>query len=208
MPADSLGPVGRCMVNFVKTTLIGGVVFLLPAALILIVIGKALGFAKAIAGPISDKLPQVVLFGAGTASLVAILLLVTICFLAGMFARTSVGHKIRSSVDTSIISHIPAYQMLKSMVEGMAEIQSSGNVRSGLARIEDAWQPALVLEELGNGLFTVFVPQAPTPMSGSIFYLTADRVKMLDVPISRVLMCVRKMGLGSQALLGGRTDLR
>ena len=138
---------------------------------------------------------------------IAILLLMLVCFVAGIFARTGLGRKMKSWVDNSMVASIPAYQVLKSMAEGMAEIESSANVRAALARIEDAWQPALVLEELENGLLTVFVPQAPTPMSGSVFYLTAERVKMLVVPISSVLICIRRMGLGSQALLRGRTDL-
>lgn len=195
------------MTKFLKTTIIGGLVFLLPAALVLLVLSKAWFAAKAIAAPLSEKLPRVALFGLGTASLVAILLLMLVCFVAGIFARTGLGRKMKSWVDNSMVASIPAYQVLKSMAEGMAEIESSANVRAALARIEDAWQPALVLEELENGLLTVFVPQAPTPMSGSVFYLTAERVKMLDVPISSVLICIRRMGLGSQALLRGRTDL-
>lgn len=195
------------MMKFLKTTIIGGLVFLLPAALVLLVLGKALSAARAMAAPLSEKLPRVALFGLGTGSLVAVLLLLLVCFVAGIFARTALGRKVKSWVDNSMVSSIPAYQMLKSMAEGMAEIESSANVRAALARIEDAWQLALVLEELENGLLTVFVPQAPTPMSGSVFYLTAERVKMLDVPISRVLICIKKMGLGSQALLHGRADL-
>ena len=195
------------MMKFLKTTIIGGLVFLLPGVLVLLILGKALSAARAMTAPLSEKLPRVALFGVGTASLVAVLLLLLLCFVAGIFARTAFGRKMKSWADNSLVSSIPAYQMLKSMAEGMVEIESSTNVRAALARIEDAWQPALVLEELENGLLTVFVPQAPTPMSGSVFYLTAERVKMLDVPISRVLICIRRMGLGSQALLHGRTDL-
>ena len=197
----------NAMMKFLKTTIIGGLVFLLPGALVLLVLSKALVAAKAIAAPLSEKLPRVALFGLGTTSLVAILLLMLVCFVAGIFARTGLGRKVRSWVDNSMLASIPAYQLLKSMAGGMAEIESYEDVRSALAWIEEAWQPALVMEELENGLFTVFVPQAPTPMSGSIFYLTAERVKLLDVPISRVLICIRRMGLGSQALLRGRTDL-
>lgn len=197
----------NAMMQFLKTTIIGGLIFLLPAAVVLLVLSKALIAARTIAAPLSEKLPHVALFGLGTTSLVAILLLTLVCFIAGIFARTALGRRLKSWVDNSIVASIPAYQVLRSMAEGMAEIESSANVRSALARIEDAWQPALVLEELENGLLTVFVPQAPTPMSGSIFYLTHERVKMLDVPISRVLICIRRMGLGSQALLRGRTDL-
>lgn len=195
------------MMKFLKTTIIGGLVFLLPAVLVLLILSKAMFAAQAIAAPLAERLPRIALFGLGTVSLIAILLLMLVCFVAGIFARTGLGQKTRSWVDNSIVATIPAYQVLRSMAEGMAEIEASANVRSALARIEDAWQPALVLEELENGLLTVFVPQAPTPMSGSVFYLTTDRVKMLDVPISRVLLCIRRMGLGSRAMLRGRTDL-
>ncbi len=195
------------MMKVVKTTIVGGLVFLLPAALVLLVLSKSVTAARALAAPLSDKLPHVTLFGLGTATLVAVLLLLLVCFTAGIFARTSLGEKMKSRVDNSIVSSIPAYQILKSMAEGMEAIESSANVHAALARIEDAWQPALVLEKLDNGLLTVFVPQVPNPMSGSVFYLTSERVKMLDVPISRILICIKKMGLGSQALFCERTDL-
>lgn len=44
---------------------------------------------------------------------------------------------------------------------------------------------------------TVFVPSAPTPAAGSIYDLTEDRVKLLDVPVSAALGCIMRLGVGS-----------
>jgi uncharacterized membrane protein len=44
---------------------------------------------------------------------------------------------------------------------------------------------------------TVFVPSAPTPAAGSIYDLTEDRLKLLDVPVSAALGCIMRLGVGS-----------
>ena len=51
------------------------------------------------------------------------------------------------------------------------------------------------------GLYTVFVPSAPTPAAGSIYYLPEDRIKILNVPVSSAVACVTRLGLGSRELL-------
>jgi uncharacterized membrane protein len=76
-----------------------------------------------------------------------------------------------------------------------------------LARIEDAWVLSFVVERHPSGLFTVFVPSAPTPAAGSIYYLTAERLKLLDVPVSTAVGCIMRLGIGSHELLDSRPQL-
>ena len=51
-----------------------------------------------------------------------------------------------------------------------------------LAEIEEALVPALIVEELENGSFTVLVPSVPTPMAGAVYILPPERVHPVDVP--------------------------
>ena len=73
-----------------------------------------------------------------------------------------------------------------------------------LARIEDAWQLALLVERVDETHVAVFVPGAPDPKSGSVYLLTDDRVKPMDVPIREAMKCIKGLGVGSRALLSGR----
>jgi uncharacterized membrane protein len=50
-----------------------------------------------------------------------------------------------------------------------------------LHRIEDGWQIGYLLEKLENDWVAVFLPQAPTPMSGDIMYLPINRVRPLGI---------------------------
>jgi hypothetical protein len=72
-----------------------------------------------------------------------------------------------------------------------------------LARIEDAWQIAFLVERLEGGHVAVFVPGAPNPLSGSVYFMTQDRIKAVDIPASGAMKCLRRVGAGSKALLRG-----
>jgi uncharacterized membrane protein len=87
------------MRDFIKTTIIGGVLFLLPLAVILFLLGHALTIVTPVARPIVtafdfERLGRYADIGAGT--LLSILLLVLISFVAGVLARTAVGTRVSS----------------------------------------------------------------------------------------------------------------
>jgi len=52
----------------------------------------------------------------------------------------------------------------------------------------------------------VLLPTAPTPMSGNIMYLPADRLRPLPISMIQAMAIVKRMGVGSGEALRG-TDL-
>ena len=196
---------GKSFSEFLKATLIGGLLFLVPGVLIVIVLGKAMQLARRVTEPIYDALPDAV-FGVGVATVVSVLVLVLIAFVAGLFARTQFGKRIGASLEHSLLGGLPQYQMVKSMAEGMAQVESTDNVTPVLVSVEDAWQIGYLLEPLENGWVAAFLPQAPTPMSGNVMYLPADRVRPLAITMVQAMAIVKRMGVGSAEALRG-TDL-
>jgi uncharacterized membrane protein len=86
----------------------------------------------------------------------------------------------------------------------MAGIEESHGHEAVLARIEDAWQVALLVERLDGSYVAVFVPGAPMPSSGSVYFMTEDRIKPLGLPLAEATKCLRRLGVGSKAMLAGR----
>jgi uncharacterized membrane protein len=108
--------------EFVKTTVMGGALFLLPVALILFILSYALRLAKKVARPIADGL-HIDQLG-GPASIIAVtvlsvLILVLVSFAAGIVARTAVGRRITKWSEHSFLGRLPQYQLMKSMAEGL-----------------------------------------------------------------------------------------
>ena len=194
------------MKDFLKTTIVGGVLFLLPLGLVLFILGYALRLATSVAQPISkalhlDQLGD--LAGIGITTVVGVILLVVVSFAAGLVARTSIGGRISGWFEGSLLSALPQYQMLKSMTEGLAQIEADTGIRPALISIEDGWQIGYILERLENDWLAVFLPQAPTPMSGNVMYLEADRVRPLGITMVQAMAIVKHIGVGSGQALHG-----
>jgi len=188
--------------RFLKATIAGGLLFLLPVVLVLVVLGHAMRVAGKVAQPISALLPDA-LVGAVTATVIAALLLVFISVLAGLIARTNAGKRLMRLFESSMLGGIPQYQLVKSVAEGLAQVENAAGLKPALISIEGGWQIGYLLEPLANGWVAVFLPQAPTPMSGNVMYLPTDRVRPLEISMVKAMAIVKHMGVGSGEALRG-----
>jgi uncharacterized membrane protein len=64
---------------------------------------------------------------------------------------------------------------------------------------------ALVVEKHADGRYTIFIPAAPTPFTGSIHILPAERVHLSTVSLAKALQCISRYGIGSHELLAAVT---
>ena len=158
---------------------------------------KAMQSLVGVVRPIAALLPEWI----PAEDLLSLLLVLVLCFLVGVAVRTRVGQAARERIEKSLFQRIPGYAVFR----GLAQ-QLSGQNR------ESAWQPALVetgdglvpgfiIEELDDGLLTVFVPSVPTPFAGAVLVLARERVHALDVPFTSAIQVISKWGSGAKALV-------
>lgn len=193
---------GTVLARMLETTLVGGLLFLLPLVLVAILIAHAIRLAGKLAKPITDTLEVDAVIGSGGEEVLAILMLVAVASVAGLFARTNAGRSMMRWAESSFLGGLPQYQMVKSMAEGLAQVEGADGARPALINIEEAWQLGYVLEPLGNGWVAVFLPQAPTPLSGNAMYMPEERVRPLTITMMQAMAIVKRMGLGSAEALG------
>ena len=199
--------IGISFTELLQATMAGGLLFLLPVALIAIVLKQAMQLVGKIVRPISNYLPVEAVVGVWGETVLAAVVLILVSLVAGLVARTNVGRRITRWFEDSLLGGLPQYQMVKSMAEGLAHVESAEGVDPALVSMEGGWQIGYLLEPLENGWVTVFLPQAPTPMSGNVMYLPADRVRPLGITIGQAMALVKHIGVGSAEALGS-TDLR
>jgi len=192
--------------EFLKTTIVGGILFLAPVILIALMLRHAMGFAGKIAKPIAANFPQHQIAGVAIATIIAALVLLVLSFCAGLAARTRAGKSVTHWVEETLLGSMPQYRMVKSLAEGLTQVEGVQGLRPALVGIEGGWQIGYLIEELQDGWLAVFLPQSPTPMSGNVMYLPAARVRLLQIPIPEAMMLVKRMGVGSAATLR-TTDL-
>ena len=192
------------LTQFLRTTLLGGVFFLLPLAALAILLDKAIAVAGKFAKPLAKQIPEAWNFGVGMETLLAIGLLVLICFLAGLFARTKLAQQLVGALESSILAKIPGYYYVKRVSASMLGFHELAQRPVVLAHVGGAWRIGIQMEGETNGLVTVFVPNAPHADSGTVCFLTPDGVKIAGVSIEKAAKCLERYGDGSGALFGAK----
>jgi uncharacterized membrane protein len=187
----------KTTIEFLKTSVIGGLVVLLPVWLVAIGLKKLVGAVTAVAGPIAVRL-------AGNTHLAApimLLLVVSACFLTALLIRTAVGIWVIRSMERLLLERVPGYTLFRSVTRRFAGEGEDVMFAPAMAVFDNALVPAFVVEKHADGRFTVFVPAAPTPAAGAIHILPGSRVHLLDVPVSKAVKCITSWGAGSRDLL-------
>jgi len=188
-------------IKVLKATIAGGLLFLLPLVLVVLLMSHALRFAGKAVGPISEFLTLDKVFGPAAEEILAVLMLVFISVAAGLIAGTRFGRNVMRWTENSFLGGLPQYRLVKSVAEGFTQIENAQNLKPVLVNIEEGWQIGYFLESLQPGWAVVFVPQAPTPMSGNVMYLPEGRVRPLAISMVEAMSLVKHMGIGSSKAL-------
>jgi uncharacterized membrane protein len=191
----------RAFARMLVTILVGGVLFLVPVVLSVFVVGQALRLAAKALAPIAHFMPTGSVVGFAAANVVAATLVVVACFVAGLVARTRAGGLVSRRIEHAILRKMPGFTFVKSAAQGFVGLEAGSEVQTALARVEDAWVPAFIVERHRSGLLTVFVPSVPTPAAGTIYILPEDRVRRLDVPVASMAGVIMRLGVGLRDLL-------
>jgi uncharacterized membrane protein len=187
--------------NLVKATIVGGLLFLLPLILVVLLLGHAMKLAAKVAHPLSQAIGLEAALGPAAEDAFAAVVLLVIAIVAGVIAGTALGKTLLRWAENSFLGGLPQYRMMKTMAEGFTQIETADGATPALINVEDGWQLGYRLEQLQNGWVAVFIPQSPTPMSGNIMYLPGNRVRTLDIPMMEAMGVVKAMGAGSAKAL-------
>jgi uncharacterized membrane protein len=170
--------------GFVKTTVIGGIVFLVPFIVVIFILGKAFQFMRGIAQPVTAALPMIDTVGEIVLlDLLAAGLILVVCFLAGLAARAAAAGRLVKSLEARVLSRVPFYHFVKGMTESVVEAESDTTLRSVLVRLDDYSQLAFEVERLPGGDVVVFLPGAPNPWSGAVCVVAPVRESKMNAPM-------------------------
>lgn len=194
----------RSIVDVLKSTLIGGVLFLLPLVVMIVIVEKALQIATKVFAPLAPLLGDRPILGVSAATLGSLVALLLLCLVAGVFARTLVAQRFVDFLEGSILGRIPVYGILKSTAEGIAGIENDESMKPVVVRLDDNLVIGLMTaEEEGKDLVAVYLPGAPTPISGSVIYAERERVTPLEATTVEAFAAMKKIGRDSLDLVVG-----
>ncbi len=189
----------KSVILFIRTTLTGGIMFMLPLTLILILFKKLLGIISIISKPLSGFLPDRIL-GFDGSVLLAIFIMIVICFIGGLLFRAALVKRKIEKLERNVLSHLPGYSLIKSLTAGAIGEKNDSLLRPVLVKEEDVWKIGLLVEESAE-LCTVFLPEAPRHDSGEVIMVPPASIKKLDIPLNKLTQILKNFGKGAQIFL-------
>ena len=190
--------------NFVKTTALGGVIFLLPLVLVVAFVSRAHEMMKPIGQALAEAFPVGPVGGHLYADILAMLVLVLISLLAGLLAKSSLFDDFYKKLDETMLQLIPGYAWIRGVIGTMSDAEAEQILKPVLAKLDDQSVIGFEVERSSRGLVTVFLPGAPDPRSGTVAFIMADRIEPIDASFMVVAKSMKILGRGSASLLTGQ----
>ncbi len=187
----------KAAVNFVARTLLRGAVILVPIYLAILLLIKLAESLLAVVHPISSYLPEAI----PAERLLSFLLVLLVCFVVGLAVRSRIGRSVWERLEKGLFQRIPAYALFRNLTQRGVGGAAGSAWQPALVEIEDALVPAFIIEEIGDGQLTVFVPSVPTPLAGAVYVLPRERVHAVDVTFAQAIKTISSWGSGSKELV-------
>ena len=190
--------------SFLKTSLLGGVVVILPIAILVSVTLWLFNLISGLIEPLTRFLIKDSQLNEYIAEFIVISLILAACFFVGVLVRTRLGGFLYRVIESRILKLAPGYSMIKETV-----IQVFGNKGDSpfssvaLAQIfcNETQVTCFITDKHENGMYTLFVPTGPNPTSGLIYHLDSRYVHPVDIPVQDAMRSIISCGAGTAKLL-------
>lgn len=191
--------------HFIRRSLLGGVVVLLPVA----IIGFFFKWIYATITGMIEPFTRVLVTGFGVPRLAAdwlvVLLIVLFCFAVGHLVTTRMGGWFWQRVENKLMLRLPGYRTVREVINQlMGSSHESPFKRGEVARVwlyggeVDVSVTALVTSRHEDGHVTVFVPTGPNPTSGFIYHVDQALVQLCpEIGVEQMMKSVVSCGAGS-----------
>lgn len=187
--------------NFLKTTLLGGIVFLLPLALLGMVVGKVVEVMNILAETIDQWIPIDSFLHVIAVNLIALIIVLFACFFAGLATKSIIGKKLFQFLESKL-SILPGYAIFKARLTGNlgSEVDKQA-MKPVLVKFQEHSKIGFQVEEITDDKILVFLPGAPDPWSGTLVIVKKSQVNALQLETLEVMAVFERLGRGATQVL-------
>jgi uncharacterized membrane protein len=188
---------------FLTTTLLGGIVVILPTAVIYIVFRWIFDFITRHIQPLTDLVVRTAKLKEVLAGSIVVFIILIICFLVGVLVKTKLGAWIYRNVENRLLKIFPGYSLIKETIAQLVGAKKSPFSSVALVKPfgNDTLAIGFITATHPDGSYTVFLPTAPNPTSGYIIFLQKDKVHRVDLPTEAAMKTIISCGMGSNVIL-------
>jgi len=181
---------------------IGGLIFLLPLAVIAALLGYVYNAVCVVYEPLKERLPVSTVGGTALLFLIAVGILIALCFACGFAARRAIARKFSGMVEKHLVMIFPKYAIYKDILAGNVGGDShSPTLLPVTVEFDDAIRIGYESGRTERNLVIVYLPGSPDPWMGSVVLVEPRRVKPLNLAFGETSALCERLGRDSARLL-------
>lgn len=194
--------------QFIKSTLFGGLVVILPVTIIAFFIKWVFQLITDLIQPLTNYALKTYNVPEYVADSIVVGLLILVCFIVGLMVQTSIGNYLHRIFDDVFQRIAPGYRMVKEVVVQLFGSHDSSPFSNGeIARVRlfgvdcPTEVTALITDRHEDGSYTIFMATGPNPTSGNIYHVASEQVTLCpEIPIDSAMRTIIACGSGSAEL--------
>ncbi|MFN3158144.1 MAG: hypothetical protein ACE37I_02445 [Rubinisphaera brasiliensis] len=180
------------------TAAVGGILFLLPLVVVCVLLSYIYSAVIVIYNLLRPYIPVSSVVGYITLFLMALGILVMLCFFCGLLARRALARKLSKGFENQLTMVFPKYPIYKDLLAD--SIGGSENVPSltpVLVEMADCKRLAFEADRLPDGSVVVYLPGGPDTWVGDVVLVKPEQVKPTELEFSDVLRIMERLGRDS-----------
>lgn len=189
--------------NFLKATLLGGVMVILPVVLTFFFLRWFINLITELVNPFTRLLVEHSHIQKNIADFLVVVIIILICFLVGMLIKTRLGIFIHGQVEKRILKIAPGYSLFRETAKQFLGQKRAPFSSVALVRAfeNSTMMTAFITDRHPDGSYTVFVPSGLNPTSGLIYHLQKEFVHPVEVSVEVTMRSIISCGAGSGPLV-------
>lgn len=191
------------VIQFMKTTAVGGLLVIVPIAVILFVLAQIFYGLYSLSESVLNQLnieinDALIMVG------IAALSLIGLCFLTGLVVQTRLGDALKRWFGRNVGRRIPMFNALSSLTKRFAGFDNE-NFASVEVDLYDSSARLIGfrIENLPDNRCAVFVPSAPVATVGNVYVISRDKVTEIDASVTDTLTSITQWGVDTRMLYAG-----
>lgn len=183
--------------KIIRNHIITGFIFMMPVLITIVVIGKFWDKLLKLGGKVSKVFRVDTLLGASGDAIIAVILLIAICVMAGFLVKLTLFKRMSESLDEKLAHFIPGYNDVRRQTKVKIGDRPKEEVfDTCLVQTQGHWEPAYLIDVTDTGDAIVFIPAAPGFNTGQVAIVPVDCYKKLKIDSTMLNSYLKKLGKG------------
>lgn len=207
--AETDGGIGRTIMQHLRTSLMTGLLIVIPVGITIFILKYLFNFADGVLGPLIARVVAALFADTGYIPGLGVVAGLIVIYLTGLFAGNFLGRRLLKFSD-ELVDRIPLVKTIYSSSKQVTSVLSSSGIderRAVFVEFPTAGSYAIGFQtghvsSLGAQRYqSVFVPTAPNPTSGYVLYVEASKVFPAPFGVEEAMKIVVSGGVVTPELI-------